>query len=76
MLPICRVSDTHGENSPEMRGLTNCRMYGSKRCICRKASTVNTGYGGISKTGCYESPYTVTGGIKGTGSETEPKSIK
>ncbi len=59
MYPIGRVSDTHGENSPEMRGLTNYRMYGSKRCICR-----------------YESPYTVTGGIKSAGSEIEPKSIK
>jgi len=63
--------DTHGENS--MKILTNFRMYGSIRLNLPKGNFPRfAGYSRISKTGCYERPYAVTGGKTarlGTGSE-------
>jgi len=54
-------------------------MYGSIRLNLPKGNFPRfAGYSRISKIGCYENPYAVTGGKTeklGTGSEEAPKSI-
>ena|GEM_PF-6178329 len=69
--------DTHGENVHP--ALTNFRMYGSIRLNLSKGNFPRfAGCSRISKTGCYESPYAVTGGKAeklNTGLEEAPKSI-
>ena len=53
--------DAHGQNG--MKILTNLRMYGSIRLNLPKGNFPRfAGRSRISKTGCYESPYAVTGG--------------
>ena len=61
MLPICRVSNTHGENV-YTKALTYFRMYKSKRLnLPNGNSHQRWGVCGMSKNGCYENPYIVTG---------------
>ena len=43
--------------------------------MCRNAHTANAVYVGMSKTFYYESPYSVIGTIKHTGSKQAPKGI-
>ena len=70
--------DTHGENG--MKILTNFRTYGSIRLNLSKGNFPRfAGCSRISKIGCYESPYAVTGGktVKvGYRLRGKPKSIR
>lgn len=61
MLPICRVSNTHGENV-YTKALTYFRMYKSKRLNLPNGNSYQKmGCLWMSKNGCYENPYIVTG---------------
>ena len=77
--PICRVSDTHGENMrPTALTTSDCTSLNvvsmPKGCGHFKMACP-----WISKIGCYETPRAVTGGKVllelGTGLEEAPKSI-
>ena len=73
------MSDTHGENV-RPTALTYSRMYESKRCeYVERHTAIDMACPWISKIGCYETPFAVTGGKVllglGTGLEEAPKSI-
>jgi len=59
-MPMVRIS---------CEGMTNLRMYGSKRPMRRNAHFAKAEYVRWSKTRFYETPYSVTGTIKHTGSK-------
>ena len=48
--------------------LTNLRMYGSRRRLCRNAKVEKSAQVGFSKNSNYEKPYGGTGTVKLTGS--------
>ena len=58
-LPICRVSGPHGENVQS--ALANFRMYGLPG-LPKGIHPLLAGCPWMSKQGCYENPFAVTGG--------------
>lgn len=60
--PICRVSDTHGENV-RPTALTTSECTGlNVASVSKGIRPFSMACPWISKTGCYETPHAVTGG--------------
>ena len=55
--------------------MTKLRMYGSILAMSRNAHAAKAVCVGISKSLCYENPYSVTGTIQHTGLKQTPKGI-
>ena len=61
-LPIGRVSDTHGEYV-RPTALTTPECTGLYVASVERRAAIDVARSWISKIGCYESPYAVTGGM-------------